>query len=111
VLDRPNAREILTGYNFQCDAGNDTQVALLSVMDGSAVGSRDRKPGKGPAPQVSGLVGPGGVNKATQKKGLGAGAIAGRCRVARTGLQAAWSPPTTNRLRSAFRAGLMHTLT
>ena len=80
ILEGPKAKRILGEYNFQCDAGNDTQVPLLSVLDGSAVGSRERKEGKGPAPtseQLAAIEGKSiGTNK-PRRKGLSPGAIAG----------------------------------
>lgn len=79
TLKRPGAVKTLQAYNFQCDAGNNTQVALLSVLDGSAVGSRERREGKGKPPTAEELGVPTGGNAGRKGKGknLPPAAIAG----------------------------------
>ncbi|GBG00280.1 hypothetical protein Rsub_12959 [Raphidocelis subcapitata] len=59
VMAIPGARQVLEAYAFTCDAGNDTTVSLLSVMDGSAVGQRTRRAGKPkPASPAAGSAAP-----------------------------------------------------
>ncbi len=53
TLKIPGAEDTLRGYGFTCYSANSTRVSLLSVMDGASAGPRERRDGKGPAPDAA----------------------------------------------------------
>jgi hypothetical protein len=80
TLTQPNVVPTLQSYGFTCKNAAGEDVPLLSVLDGSSAGSRDRRAGKGKAPDAQALgEATGRLKPRFFGKKLSPGAIAGKC--------------------------------